>query len=410
MSISTPGRLFQAKASAVFAAILGCALAHFFIASTPASAQRLCENNDNPVATISPCTGPAGSTVTVTLGRKLASAPMTLLFKRVVANGVPAQVIVPLTGLTAATPPEMCTGGSGRWEVWLVDSAGGSQGKIGAFWPDCRDLGSSGSIGPTPGPAPGPQRLCENSDSAVANISPCTGPGGTPIAIRLRRTLSSAPAALLFKRVLTSGVPAQFSAPVKGVSASSPPQLCTTGGNGKWEVWLIDAKGASQGVIGAFWPECGGSDACLAGKWLSQSVTNGSPVAPKRGGSGIQLTIGTNGVATINYSGMQPIEQLNLPGQVVNSTIYTGTASAYISAKNGSLTVGTVQSSATSSKITDSRTGKTTGGLLSGLGFVFYGGGHITGYNLNYTCSGGTLVIKHSVGPNLLYLFTFKRQ
>jgi hypothetical protein len=278
-------RRMKARFSAMLLAGIGCILAQIFLTSTPAFAQRLCENSDNAVATISPCTGPAGTTITLTMRRTLASAPATLLFKRVVANGVPAQVMLPIAGLIASAPAELCTSGSGRWEVWLVDSAGASQGVIGAFWSDCRDLGSPAAPVPTsPGSGSNAGRLCENSDTAVASISPCTGPSGTAITVSLRRSLSSPPAALLFKRVLTSGVPAQFSAPIGSLIASSPLQLCTTGGNGKWEVWLLDASGASQGVIGAFWPECGGSDPCLVGTWRTDSVTNGSPVVPLRGG------------------------------------------------------------------------------------------------------------------------------
>jgi hypothetical protein len=98
------------------------------------------------------------------------------------------------------------------------------------------------------------QHLCENSDTAVASISPCTGPTGTRIAIKLRKTMP-APALLQFTRGLTYDAASAVSAPVTDFHASSPPQLCASGG-GKWEVWLVDAKGTWQGVIGAFWPDC----------------------------------------------------------------------------------------------------------------------------------------------------------
>src|SRR5262249_35906878 len=176
------------------------------IATMPAlaAAQRLCENSDSSVANVSPCTGPTGTTITLTMQRKLASPPATLIFKRSVAGGVPAQVQVPVSGLSAATPAQLCTGGSGRWEVWLVDAAGASQGFIGAFWPDCAATatGASGGTGPTSGPPSGAsQRLCENSDAAVASISPCTGRSGTKITVTLRRKLASPPKTLVFKRV-----------------------------------------------------------------------------------------------------------------------------------------------------------------------------------------------------------------
>ncbi|HLQ50500.1 MAG TPA: hypothetical protein VK129_03325, partial [Terriglobales bacterium] len=229
-------------------------------------AQRLCENSDSSVAKISPCTGPTGTTISVTLQRKLKSPPATLLFKRVLANGVPAQVKILIAGLSASAPSQLCATGNGKWDVWLIDASGESQGVIGAYWPDCSSTAppSSGSTGPATSSSGAAQRLCENSDSAVATISPCTGPAGTTINVALRRRLASPPKTLLFKRVLTNGVPAQVKIPISGLSAASPAQLCTTGG-GRWEVWLIDAAGKSQGVIGAFWPYCSGATGPPAG-------------------------------------------------------------------------------------------------------------------------------------------------
>src|SRR5262249_4927111 len=119
---------------------------------------------------------------------------------------------------------------------------------------------------PPPPPAPVPtstpnNRLCANSTYAVATISPCTGPTGATINVKLQRRLSSPPALLVFKRVLVNGVPAQVTAPVVNGAVMSPPQLCpviagSPKGSGPWQVWLIDAQGRSQGVIGSFWPDC----------------------------------------------------------------------------------------------------------------------------------------------------------
>src|SRR5580765_5018585 len=98
------------------------------------SAQRLCEHNDDPVAKIAPCFGPAGTVITIAPGRSR-SISGTLVFKRVVANGLPAQVRTQISPSgTATAPPQLCTAGNGRWEVWLVLANGQSQGKIGAYW------------------------------------------------------------------------------------------------------------------------------------------------------------------------------------------------------------------------------------------------------------------------------------
>jgi hypothetical protein len=114
--------------------------------STSTANNRLCANSTYAVATISPCTGPTGTTINVNLQRRLTSPPALLVFKRVLANGVPAQVTAPVisgSGFSALAPPQLCARvaggqGGGPWQVLLIDAQGRSQGVIGSFWPDCR--------------------------------------------------------------------------------------------------------------------------------------------------------------------------------------------------------------------------------------------------------------------------------
>jgi hypothetical protein len=133
----------------LFAMLIGCAPAP--TPDPPGESKRLCENNDNPVATISPCEGPIGTVITVTPGRQLSSAPALLIFKKTLSAGLPSQVISPISDNTITTQPTHCLGGNGRWEVWLVLADGQSQGKIGAFTTTgCVGGGSSG-LGKPPG-------------------------------------------------------------------------------------------------------------------------------------------------------------------------------------------------------------------------------------------------------------------
>ncbi len=119
-----------------------------FVAPTFVQAQRLCEHNDNPIATISPCFGSSGTIINIKPGRKLSSAPGNLVFKRVLTNGVPSEVLAKISSNnTIAAPPQLCTAGSGRWEVWLVLANGQSQGKIGAYWSYSCVGGSSTGLG-----------------------------------------------------------------------------------------------------------------------------------------------------------------------------------------------------------------------------------------------------------------------
>lgn len=394
--------------------ITATALAICFAFSTPVViAQQLCENSDSSVANISPCTGPTGTTINLSLQRKLKSPPATLVFKRVVANGVPAQVQVPVSGLSAAAPAELCTGGSGRWEVWLVDAAGTSQGFIGAYWPNCTAAASGGSGAGGTGPTPGgvnaaAQRLCENSDAAVASIAPCTGPTGTKITLTLRRKLASPPKTLLFKRVLANGVPAQVTATISsGLTATTTAQLCAESG-GKWEVWLVDASGASQGLIGIFWPACGSMDRCLVGSWLATSVAPlNKSAAGATGGAGYRVTFAADGAESIDYSTTAPLVFPDSTPANPDTFTYRGSASAHISTANGVAKIETLDTQAAVVNVASA--GRNFVQKIPGLG---PGGLGSTANNNAYTCAGDTLEYRASdaVDKHPTFYVKLKRQ
>lgn len=101
-----------------------------------------CFTNSYAVANVGPCYGKVSSSLSVRQLRP-ASAPLgRLIFKAVLANGVPAQVIVPLTGggptFAAAVVPQLCAQGGPAWDVWLQTTTNQNQGVIGRFQPDCR--------------------------------------------------------------------------------------------------------------------------------------------------------------------------------------------------------------------------------------------------------------------------------
>lgn len=106
-------------------------------------AQDPCYSNTYAVANIGPCTARVGSTLTVQRLRTTPSPLGALVFKAVLASGVPAQVIVPLTGVGgsafhAVVPAQLCARGGPKWDVWLRTADGQNQGSIGSFQPDCR--------------------------------------------------------------------------------------------------------------------------------------------------------------------------------------------------------------------------------------------------------------------------------
>ena len=158
------------------------------IYSVPAGAQRLCENNDYPVAKIAPCTGPSGTEIKVTMFRADLPAPATLAFKRTVSNATYADVRIPVVSGNATSQPQLCINGPGKWDVYLIDSTGVSRGKIGAFWPECGGSGGVVVNGPTGGGStksssgggakkkPNVKNQNKDDDGAIPPIKPAGGP------------------------------------------------------------------------------------------------------------------------------------------------------------------------------------------------------------------------------------------
>jgi hypothetical protein len=101
-----------------------------------------CYSNSGAIANVGPCSSGIGSTLTIRQLRTTSGPLGSLVFKAVLANGVPAQVVVPLTSggspYSATVPPQLCAAGGPRWEVWLRTAGGANQGSIGSFQPDCR--------------------------------------------------------------------------------------------------------------------------------------------------------------------------------------------------------------------------------------------------------------------------------
>ena len=101
-----------------------------------------CYVNTGGAASIGPCAGPVNTRIGVTLQRRVNWQPDKLVFKKVIQNGVPAQVIAQLRGggmnWSLNAPIQLCArsaGGSsaGQWDVVLIDNRGANQGNIGGF-------------------------------------------------------------------------------------------------------------------------------------------------------------------------------------------------------------------------------------------------------------------------------------
>lgn len=139
----------------------------------------------------------------------------------------------------------------------------------GAVVDDVSVTGPRGSIvppqpGPIVTPAPGTTGAtgsgavpCYVNAGAFAAIArPCFGPPGSVITVIQERT-PPAGMILLFNTNLTfstgGAVTTPLSAFAGGVAtATAPPALCAGSPPHKWNVWLVDANGASRGVIGDF--------------------------------------------------------------------------------------------------------------------------------------------------------------
>lgn len=140
-------------------------------------------------------------------------------------------------------------------------------------------------------------------------------------------------------------------------------------------------------------------DTCLIGTWRSESV-----VRPSRsGGSGIRMTVKSDGELAIDYTGMQDVKSNTI------LDLWSGSATGHISTNNSLITVVSVEKSAVTFKVTlNSNPPYTKTGPDPGLGGVFEDGGKV--YKLNYTCDDTSLIIKAMLQDYNVDTFTFKRE
>jgi hypothetical protein len=109
--------------------------------AAPAAAP--CYTNSGAIAAVGPkpCFGPPGTMIDVFILRATTYVPYTQVhFKNVPVNGVPAVVIAPLAGssaagsiMTVAAPAQLCLARSNsKWQVWLANATR-ELGEIGEF-------------------------------------------------------------------------------------------------------------------------------------------------------------------------------------------------------------------------------------------------------------------------------------
>ena len=139
-------------------------------------------------------------------------------------------------------------------------------------------------------------------------------------------------------------------------------------------------------------PISGAIDSCLVGTWRSESLV--SEVGYK-GGAGIVLTIKPDGLETIDYNGMKPIEGNG------ETHLWRGIVEAYFTTSNGTATITKAGKTDLTVKETY-RDGRTSETNTKALGLAALGN-----YppDRSYTCDGTTLKFKSP-----LHTATFKRE
>lgn len=242
--------------------------------------------NAGSIASMAPCKGAPGTKIAIQLSRALKSPLKEVVFKPYQVTGIPgatgAQVISVVNGGATAkgsyyevdAPKQLCIGGGGSWDLFPVDANGTGQGDIGRFVVDCRPgiTPTGGGPAPTKPPAPPPPAAspfapCFVNAGSIASSSPCNGRPGDLVTIKLSRTLKTPLTQVVFKPYSVTGIPgavgAQVIAPLSGSGVANgstyttpaPKQLCLAG-NGSWDLFPIDAKGAAQGDIGRMNVQC----------------------------------------------------------------------------------------------------------------------------------------------------------
>jgi hypothetical protein len=363
--------------------LIGCSLIQ---------SQRLCENNDNPVATISPCQGPTGTTITITPGRQLPSPPGTLVFKRVVGNGVPAQVITQISSNTVSSPPQLCMVENGRWEVWLSLANGQSQGKIGAFWTTGCVGGTATGLGISPGAnnAPSPNELII--------LAPITINVDNEVYVKTKNTSQS------YIKHIDSTVPDVATGTEWGtnevkVRGKSPGTTtisffdANTGTLYRIQVTVVKTK-PDPGPGGSGAVKSSAFDACLVGTWVATTVKPTSSFI-EDGGDGFRITFEQDGTQTIDYSMMKPFQLRPNQFGSRDSQTYSGTASARISTENNKAKIEQIIKAG--AVFHGSKVNEAPPMPMPGLGFA--GLGDTSGDN-SYTCTRDSLEYQGSMHAN----------
>jgi len=323
--------MMRLKKTLVFGLLAINVLAGLFLISFSrlTHAQRLCENNGNAVATIAPCFGPVGTTITVNPAKRLASAPGQLVFKRVLANGTPSQVITSVSSNSATAPNQLCARGNGKWEVWLVLANGQSQGKIGAFTvSDCAGANSTG-LGKRP-PASGAPAI----EKVI--LPPITIKVDNEVYVKTKNTSQS------YLKDIDSTVPEVATGTEWGTNEvkvrGKTPGTTTisffdanTGTLYRVQVTVVK-KGEDLPPGGGGNIKHSSIDACLVGTWLATTVTTRNSRI-LGGGDGFRVTFEQNGTETIDYSSAKPLQ---LRGDTMT---YRGTATARITTEKDKATI-----------------------------------------------------------------------
>jgi len=375
------------RAFILVTAIFGISL---FVES--ASAQPMCEHNDDPVAKISPCFGSYPATITVTPGRRLSSLSGSLVFKRVVANGVPSQVIAPISAAgTVVVPQALCMTGGGRWEVWLTLAGGQSQGKIGAYSIYACPGGSTG-LGKGPSDPVTPK-----ADETII-LPPIVMNVDNEVYAKTRSTSQS------YIKNISSTMPAVATGTEWGTNEvkiyGKKPGTTTitfrddnTGTNYRVQVTVNEKPkpfgGGGAGPVKVNPPAANGKfDPCLVGAWTSVQVTS-SFNNWTNGGENVLLNIGGDGQASIDYGRMQPSASGN------RTWTWGGAATGQLMANSNSMTV-----TGKTYEVTSRYTGPGQDGVFrpmskNGLGNLFQ---EINGANTKpvyrYTCDATTMTIE----------------
>ncbi|MBV1916526.1 MAG: hypothetical protein KUG65_00445 [Sphingomonadaceae bacterium] len=106
---------------------------------TPRPTPSASVNTNARPAVMTPNSGPIGTQIRVQLNRNFGAAANLIRFRAVVSRGVPAQLLVRLSGsgnvYTTSAPIQLCIQGGGRWNADLLLTNGQRIDNIGTFTP-----------------------------------------------------------------------------------------------------------------------------------------------------------------------------------------------------------------------------------------------------------------------------------